>query len=134
MSPEPPYLPISVEEIAAITSLDHWTNRKVRVVGRLTNFDPVTCSGELAGEGEGVAAAIRLCFAAVLGNNSGDRQTAGLVQPGSLIQILGEVDILQDAPIVRSHIVRDRLGLDPRAYHAALVRIQAYLPLNVRRS
>ena len=32
----------------------------------------------------------------------------------------------------RGHIVRDRLGLDPRAYHAALVRIQPYLPLNVR--
>jgi hypothetical protein len=24
-----PYLPISVEEIAAITTVDHWTNRRV---------------------------------------------------------------------------------------------------------
>jgi hypothetical protein len=52
------------------------------------------------GEGEGVAAAIQICFAAILDGNS-DHDTASLVQPGSLLQILGEVDTLQDVPVVR---------------------------------
>jgi hypothetical protein len=52
------------------------------------------------GEGEGVAAAIQICFAAILDGNS-DHETASLVQPGSLVQILGEVDTLQNLPVVR---------------------------------
>jgi hypothetical protein len=52
------------------------------------------------GEGEDVPADICICFGAILGSDS-DHQTAALIQAGSLIQILGEVDIAESAPIVR---------------------------------
>jgi len=126
-----PYLPFSIEEISQVTSVEHWSNRRVRVVGRLTAYDPGTSRGRLAGEGEGISSSVRVSFFFLLEGNP-NHPKANLLTTGSLIQVLGEVDLFKNEPMVSAHIIKDMLGLDTSAYHRALDRIQSFLPLNIK--
>lgn len=38
----PPHVAFTVSELAAVTSVQGWSNRKVKVVGRLRDLDPVS--------------------------------------------------------------------------------------------
>lgn len=35
-----PHVAFTVSELAAVTSVQGWSNRKVKVIGRLRNYDP----------------------------------------------------------------------------------------------
>ena len=77
-----PYLQFSVEEASSITCLDHWSNLRARLVGRLMRFDPLTGAGRLEAVGEGTGANIALSFALIL-----DSVTDWLSQ-GVLLQVI----------------------------------------------
>ena len=124
-----PYLPFSVEEVASITCLDHWSNCKARVLGRLLGWDQGTHRGRLGAVGEGIQAVIRICFKALQ-----DSEALNCLQTGQVIQVLGELEMYRGDPIVRVHIVRDKRGVDTEAYYRALCRIQSHLPVNVDRN
>jgi len=121
-----PYLPFSVEEVASISRLDHWSNCKCRVVGRLIGLDQGTSRGRLGAVGEGVQATIRVCFKALQ-----DSENLTSLQVGQLVQVLGELEMYKGDPIVRVHIVREKRGLDCEAYYRAVCRVQGHLPVNV---
>ena len=121
-----PYLPFTLEEVACIQSLDHWTNCKARVVGRLQAIDLATSRGRLASVGEGVLAVVRICFRAVP-----DKLEA--VGRGQIVQLLGQLEMFRGDPILRVHIVRPMTGLDTEAYYRAVCRVQSFLPCNIQR-
>jgi hypothetical protein len=123
-----PYLPFSVEEVASITTLDHWSNCKARVLGRLLGWDQGTQRGRLGAVGEGLQAVIRVCFKALQESDS-----LNSLQVGQVIQVLGELEMYKGDPIVRIHILRDKKGVDSEAYYRALCRVQGHLPVNVER-
>jgi len=129
MPPLAPYLPFSVEEVASITTLDHWSNCKARVLGKLLGWDQGTHRGRLSAVGEGVKAVIRICFKALEESDSLNK-----LEVGQVIQVLGELEMYKGDPIVRIHIVRDKRGVDSEAYYRALCRVQGHLPVNVERS
>ena len=124
-----PYLPFSVEEVASITSLDHWSNCKARVLGRLLGWDQGTHRGRLGAVGEGIQAVIRICFKALQ-----DSDVLNCLESGQIIQVLGELEMYRGDPIVRVHILREKRGVDAEAYYRALCRVQSHLPVNVDRS
>lgn len=128
MPPLVPYLPFSVEEVASITTVDHWSNCKARVLGRLLGWDQGTHRGRLGAVGEGVQAVIRVCFRALQ-----ESECVDSLQVGQVIQVLGELEMYRGDPIVRVHIVRDKRGVDSEAYYRALCRVQGHLPVNVKR-
>ena len=76
-----PYLQFSVEEASSITCLDHWSNLRARLVGRLMRFDPLNGAGRLEAVGEGTNTSITLSFALIL-----DSVTDWLSQ-GVLLQV-----------------------------------------------
>ena len=121
-----PYLPFTLEEVACIQSLDHWTNCKARVVGRLQAIDLATSRGRLASVGEGVLAVVRICFRAVP-----DKLEA--VGRGQIVQLLGQLEMFRGDPILRVHIVRLMPGLDTEAYYRVVCRVQSFLPCNIQR-
>jgi len=123
-----PYLPFSVEEVASITTLDHWSNCKARVLGRLLGWDQGTQRGRLGAVGEGVQAVIRVCFKALQ-----ESESLNSLQVGQVIQVLGELEMYRGDPIVRVHILRDKRGVDSEAYYRALCRVQGHLPVNIER-
>lgn len=123
-----PYLPFSVEEVASITTLDHWSNCKARVLGRLLGWDQGTHRGRLGAVGEGVQAVIRVCFKALQ-----ESESLNSLQVGQVIQVLGELEMYRGDPIVRVHILRDKRGVDSEAYYRALCRVQGHLPVNIER-
>jgi len=123
-----PYLPFSVEEVASVTGLDHWSNCKARVLGKLQGWDSNTLRGRLAAVGEGVNALIRVCFKALQESDSLNN-----LYVGQIVQIFGEIEMYRGDPIVRVHIIRDKRGIDCEAYYKSLCRIQGHLPLNVQR-
>ena len=126
MLPLAPYLPFSLEEVASITTLDHWSNCKARVLGRLLGWDQATGRGRLGAVGEGVQAVVRVCFKALE-----DSETLTILQAGQVVQVLGELEMYRGDPIVRVHILRERRGLDCEAYYRAVCRVQGHLPVNV---
>jgi len=129
-----PYLPMSLEEVASVRCLDNWTNVKVRFIGRVTHFENSSCVGKLAAIGEGTEAWVRVSFTAVLDSiKKYDSQVGKLTHPGSVIQVLGTIEVHNNIPFVRAHIVRDYLGIDAEAYYRAVDRIQPYLPRNIKR-
>ena len=128
MPPLAPYLPFSVEEVASIITLDHWSNCKARVLGRLLGWDQGTQRGRLGAVGEGVQAVIRVCFKGLQESDS-----LNSLQVGQVIQVLGELEMYKGDPIVRIHILRDKRGVDSEAYYRALCRVQGHLPVNVER-
>jgi len=123
-----PYLPFSVEEVASVTGLDHWSNCKARVLGKLQGWDSNTLRGRLAAVGEGVNALIRVCFKALQESDSLNN-----LYVGQIVQIFGEIEMYRGDPIIRVHIIRDKRGIDCEAYFKSLCRIQGHLPLNVKR-
>jgi len=127
--PLAPYLPFSIEEVASITSLGHWSNCKARVLGRLLGWDQGTHRGRLSAVGEGIQAVIRICFRALQ-----DSEILSFLETGQVIQVLGELEMYRGDPIIRVHIVRNRRGVDTEAYYRAVCRIQGHLPVNVKRS
>jgi len=117
-----------------VRCLDNWTNVKVRFVGRVTHFETSSAVGKLAAIGEGTEAWVRVSFAAVLDSVKEYNSHVGkLTCPGSIVQVLGTIEVYNSIPFVRAHIVRDFLGIDAEAYHKAVLRIQPYLPLNIKR-
>ena len=79
-----PYLQFSVEEASSITCLDHWSNIRARLVGRLMRFDPLTGAGRLEAIGEGTGANIALSFAHILDSVS------DWLSQGVLLQVMFE--------------------------------------------
>ena len=124
---KPPYLPFSVEEIACVRTLDDWTNCKVKVVGRFTEFDPGTGLGKLAAVGEGIKARIVVSL-------KGAVEEGADVGAGQLLQVLGQLEIHRRQPVLMVHILKRVNGLDTEAYYRAVCRVQSYLPVNIRRS
>jgi len=122
-----PYLQFSVEEASSITCLTHWSNLKARLVGRLSQFDPLTGAGRLEAVGEGTVTSIALSFALVL-----DALIDWLTE-GILVQVFGELQVLKGKPLVCVHLASGCRGLDASAYYRAVCRIQSFLPCNVRR-
>ena len=122
-----PYLQFSVEEASSITCLTHWSNLKARLVGRLSQFDPLTGAGRLEALGEGTVTSIALSFALVL-----DAVIDWLTE-GILVQVFGELQVLKGKPLVCVHLASGCRGLDASAYYHAVCRIQSFLPCNVRR-
>ena len=122
-----PYLQFSVEEASSITCLTHWSNLKARLVGRLSQFDPLTGAGRLEALGEGTVTSIALSFALVL-----DAVIDWLTE-GILVQVFGELQVLKGKPLVCVHLASGCRGLDASAYYRAVCRIQSFLPCNVRR-
>ena len=127
---KPPYLPFSLEEIACVRTLDDWTNCKVKVVGRFTEFDPATELGKLAAVGEGIKATILVSLKGALeeGEEGAD------VGVGQLLQVLGRLEIHRRQPVLMVHIVKRVPGLQPEAYYRAVCRVQSFLPVNIKRS
>ena len=125
---KPPYLPFSVEEIACVTTLDDWTNCKVKVVGRLTELDPATGLGKLAAVGEGIKATI------VVSLKEAVEEGSDVGGAGQLLQVLGRLEIRRRQAVLMVHIVKRVSGLDTEAYYRAVCRIQSFLPINIRRS
>jgi len=100
------------------------------VVGRITTLDLATCVAVISSEGEEILSDIKVSFSSFF-QGEPSSQTR-LIKDGSLIQILGEVDLLKEGePIIHAHIVKDMLGLDTTAYYRAVDRIQPYLPINI---
>ena len=122
-----PYLPLTLEEVACIRSLDSWSNTKARVVGRVTGLDPGTCRGRLTSAGEGITAVIRICLRAI-------PDKVQDTQRGELVQCLGQLEMFRGDPILRVHILRSMTGLDTEAYYRAVCRIQPELPCNIVRN
>jgi hypothetical protein len=120
----------SLEELSQVKCLFNWRNRRVRVVGRITALDISTCTAFISSEGEEIQSSIKVNFTTFF-QGEPNSQTR-LIKVGSLIQILGEVDVLNDVPLIHAHIVKDMLGLDTAAYHRAVDRIQPYLPINIQ--
>ena len=107
-----PYLPFTLEEVACIQSLDHWTNCKAKVVGRLQGVDLATSRGRLSSVGEGVQAVIRVCFKSI-------PDKIETVSRGSIVQLCGQLEMFRGDPILRVHIVRPMTGLDTEAHYRA---------------
>ena len=124
---KPPYLPFSLEEIACVRTLDDWTNCKVKVVGRFTEFDPGTGLGKLAAAGEGIKATI-------LVNLKGAVEEGSDVGLGQILQVLGRLEIQRRQPVLMVHILKRVPGLDTEAYYRAVCRVQSFLPVNIQRS
>jgi len=122
-----PYLQFSVEEASSITCLDHWSNIRARLVGRLMRFDPLTGAGRLEAIGEGTGANIALSFALILDSVS------DWLSQGVLLQVFGELHLYQGKTVVNVHLASDARGLDCAAYYRAVCRIQSHLPCNVHR-
>lgn len=122
-----PYLPFTVEEAASVTCLAHWSNTRARVVGRVVAWSPGAAEAELEAQGEGEVAQVRACLAAVVDG------VLPWLEVGALVQVLGELQVHQGAPVLAAHLVRPCRGLDPRAYYRAVCRVQSRLPCNVRR-
>lgn len=126
-----PYLPLSVEEVSSVTQLDSWTNTKVRLVGRVTQLDINTGVGRLVAVGEDSEEMVRVSFTSLIDGDRDDK-IVKLIQPGSVIQVLGNLEVHRKVVIVKCHIVRDFIGIDAEAYCRSVARIQPYLPRNVR--
>jgi len=124
-----PYLFFSLEEISQVKCVDNWSNRHVRVLGRITTFQPLTCHAKLTSEGEDIVSSIKVSFLSFF-EGEPSRQTE-LIKVGSLVQVLGQVDVVKDEPMINAHIVKDMLGLDTSSYAKAVDRIQPYLPINI---
>ena len=87
-----PYLQFSVEEASSITCLDHWSNIRARLVGRLMRFDPLTGAGRLEAIGEGTGANIALSFALILDSVS------DWLSQGVLLQVMFEFTTVWQPP------------------------------------
>ena len=124
---KPPYLPFSLEEIACVRTLEDWTNCKVKVVGRFTEYDPATGLGKLAAVGEGIKATIVVSL-------KGAVEEGTDVGVGQLLQVLGRLEIHRRQPVLMVYIVKRVPGLQPEAYYRAVCRVQSFLPVNIRRS
>lgn len=124
-----PYLFFSIEEISEVKCVENWRNRNVRILGRITTFQPLTGHANLTSEGEDIVSSIKVSFLSFFEGQS-SRQI-DLIKVGSLVQVLGQVDVLNDEPVINAHIVKDMLGLDTASYARAVDRIQPYLPINI---
>jgi len=125
-----PYLFFSLEELSEVKCLTNWTNRRVRVVGRITSLDLSTCLAFISSEGEEISSIVKASFTTFF-QGEPNSQTR-IIKVGSLIKILGEVDVINKKPVINAHIVKDMLGLDTASYHKAVDRIQPYLPINIQ--
>jgi len=47
-----PFVNFTVEELASLTSLEGWTNLRVRIVARISVYDPLVNTGILSSVGE----------------------------------------------------------------------------------
>ena len=121
-----PYLPFSLEEIACVKTLEDWTNKKAKVVGRLVEVDLATGQGRLVGVGEGIKARILVSLKGVL-------KVGSDVGRGEVVQLLGELEVWRSEPVLMVHILRRVPSLDCEAYYRAVCRVQSYLPVNVAR-
>lgn len=122
-----PYLPFTVEEASSVTSLVHWSNSRARVVGRLVEWTAASGRGRLVAVGEGVLASLALCFSLV------QDRVGGVLEVGSLLQVLGQLEVERETPVLKVHIVRQVKGLECSAHYRAVCRIQSHLPCNIRR-
>ena len=123
-----PYLQFSVEEASSITCLTHWSNLRARLVGRLSQFDPLTGAGRLEAVGEGTVASIALSFALVIDS------VIDWLTEGILVQVFGELQLSKSKPLVSVHLASSCRGLDCAAYYRAVCRIQSYFFPNLWRA
>ena len=62
MEPSQPYIPLSIEELSLVHSLEHWTNLKVRIFGLICSRNLEQSSVVLKGLGEEREAHIKVDY------------------------------------------------------------------------
>lgn len=108
-----PYVPVAIEEISKVTSLKHWANVKVRVVGRVILPSTLISVFEQGGP---YSIALDLHLLEVYPQDNTD------------IQLYGEVELCFAKPQIRVFFFRKLDGLDVESYHKAIELQKKYIP------
>ncbi len=135
MSLPQPHIPLTVDEVGSVSSLQHWTNTRVRVFGEVAEADAERCTAVLRSAGEenskaASAASVRVDFGLV-------PHTQEDFLSGRRLQVMGEVKLDEargPRPVIEATIVRRFDDVDPKFYHHVLKTCWApECPLNVTR-
>jgi hypothetical protein len=108
-----PYVPMFIEELSKVTSLKHWANVKVRVVGRVRLPSTLVSVFERGGP---YSIALDLHLLDVY------------PQHNTNIQVYGEVEICSAVPEIRVFFFRKLDGLDVESYNRAVQLQKKYIP------
>ena len=121
-----PYVPFELNELTALRSVEKWSNRRVRVFGKVgLSISGPSCSllelRYLHSVGEERDSDVIVDFSLILDVFNGK------FTEGSVVQILGELEPFNSSTegkltsgfIVRAHIIRDFSTVDPKLYHKA---------------
>ena len=120
-----PYIPFQISEIAALKSVENWTNSRVRIFGKVGQsiYTPPESELELSylhSVGEEITTHVVVNFSLISDTFHSN------FQEGSIVQILGDLQPFESTIgeikylfIVTSHIIRDFARVDPALYHQA---------------
>lgn len=108
-----PYVPMAIEELSKVTSLKHWANVKVRVVGRVILPSTLVSVVEQGGP---YSIALDLQLLEVY------------PQDDTKIQLYGEVEVCLATPQIKVFFFRKLDGLDVESYHKSIELQKKYIP------
>ena len=120
-----PYIPFQISEIAALKSVENWTNSRARIFGKVGQsiYTPPESELELRylhSIGEEITSHVVVNFSLISETFNSN------FQEGSILQILGDLQPFESTIgeikylfIVTSHIIRDFARVDPALYHQA---------------
>jgi hypothetical protein len=104
---------MAIEELSKVTSLNHWANVKVRVVGRVILPSTLVSVFEQGGP-----------YSIAL-----DLHLLGVYpQHNTNIQVYGEVELCLATPQITVFFFRKLDGLDVESYHKAIDLQKKYIP------
>jgi hypothetical protein len=108
-----PYVPMTIEELSKVTSLKHWANVKVRVVGTVMLPSTLVSIFERGGP-YNIALDLHLLDV--------------YPQHNTNIQVYGELQMCSAVPQIRVFFFRKLDGLDIENYHRAIDYQKKYVP------
>jgi hypothetical protein len=108
-----PYVPMTIEELSQVTSLKHWANVKVRVVGRVILPSTLISVFEQGGP-----------YSITLDMHLLDVYP----QDNTNSQLYGEVELCFGTPQIKVFFFRKLDGLDIESYHKAIELQKKYIP------
>ncbi|XP_037802425.1 uncharacterized protein LOC119597054 [Penaeus monodon] len=115
-----PHVAFTVSELAAVTSVQGWRNRKVKVIGRLRDYDPTSKLAvlESVAEQEGVFQ-IKVNVIAI---------DISCFRNNSQVVIFGELDVLDGTPYITAKITRECSNLNIQQNSSAVAIVQRLFP------
>ncbi|XP_047479118.1 uncharacterized protein LOC125032132 isoform X1 [Penaeus chinensis] len=115
-----PHVAFTVSELAAVTSVQGWSNRKVKVIGRLRDYDPTNKLAvlESVAEQEGVFQ-IKVNVIAI---------DISCIRNNSQVVIFGELDVLESTPYITAKITRECSNLNIQQNSSAVAIVQRLFP------